>query len=77
VIIMAKPGKLQAAVQAFAGGRSRPTSRTTSLTFSEAELAELGRGMAVGQVMLQQKLGVASKLKAALTRLGVPIPQGL
>ncbi len=74
---MAKPGKLQAAVQAFAGGRSRPRGRTTSLTFSEAELAEVGRGLAAGQVLLQQKFTVTTKLKAALTRLGVPIPQGL
>jgi hypothetical protein len=77
VMTMAKTGKLQAAVQAFSGGHSRSSGRTTSLTLSEAELADMGRGLAAGQVLLQQKFTVASKLKAALTRLGVPTPPGL
>jgi len=70
---MGRRGKLQAAVQALARGRSR----TTSLTFSEAELTELGRGMAAGQMILQQKFAVAPRLKAAMTRLRVTIPPGL
>ena len=53
--------------------------RRTSISFSAEDLAALGHLVAAGQVMLQahRRVPVIARLKAALTRLGVPIPAGL
>ncbi len=58
--------------------RSRGRRRgTTSISLSAADLAALGRLVATGQTVLQERPNVVPRLKAAMTRLGVPIPTGL
>ena len=58
-------------------GRSAPSRRTTTITFSEDDLVALGRLVRVGQAMLQTHAPVVARLKAAPARPGVPIPSGL
>jgi hypothetical protein len=65
-------------------GRKRPgrppaVARRTSLSFTADELAALGQLLAAGQVVLQprRRLPVIARLKAAMTRLGAPMPAGL
>jgi hypothetical protein len=58
-------------------GRRPRDRRTTAVSFSPEDLAALGRLLATGQVVLQEKHPVVARLKAAMTRLGVPIPTGL
>ena len=57
----------------------RPPKRLpkTSISFSSSELEDLGRLLAVGQSVLQKRAAVSSRLKAAMTRVGVPVPPGL
>jgi hypothetical protein len=57
-------------------GRNRGT-RTTSVSFSAADLASVGRLLATGQAVLQERPPIVGRLKAAMTRLGVPVPTGL
>lgn len=45
--------------------------RKTSITFTADDLSALVRFVQAGQVMMQTKHPVVSKLKAALTRLGL------
>jgi hypothetical protein len=57
------------------GGRRR-----TTISLSVADLAALGLLLAAGSVLLQDrapKTPAIGRLKAAMTRLGVPIPSGL
>jgi hypothetical protein len=49
----------------------------TAISFSAADLTALGKLVATGQAVLQEKPPVVARLKAAMTRLGVPIPKGL
>jgi hypothetical protein len=58
-------------------GRSSRRKRTTSITLSADDLTALARLLSVGQAMVQQRFPVVARLKAAMTRLGVPIPPGL
>ncbi len=51
--------------------------RTTSISFSESDLADLGHIIAVGQGVLQKHPPVVARLKAAMTRMKVPFPKGL
>jgi len=54
--------------------------RTTTVTLSAADLAALGALLAAGRVLLHDKAPKApalARLKAAMTRLGVPVPAGL
>lgn len=61
-----------------AGRSAKPVpQRTTSSSFSERDLAELGHVIAVGQAVLQKCPLVVSCLKAAMTRMKVPRPKGL
>lgn len=57
----------------------KPVKRATSLSFSAEDLAALGRLLAAGLVMLpnEQKPAAVARLKAAMTRLKVPVPNGL
>lgn len=59
--------------------RSQPKRRprATSVTFSAEDLTALAGLLAAGQVMLQRSAPVVSRLKAAMTRLGVTVPKGL
>ena len=54
-------------------------SQRTAITFTAAELAQLGSLLAAGYVVLQpqERLPILARLKAAMTRLGVAIPRGL
>ena len=58
-------------------GRPPRRKRTTSITLSADDLTALARLLAVGQAMVQQRFPVVARLKAAMTRLGVPVPPGL
>ncbi len=49
----------------------RPRVRTTTVTFSAADLAALGKLFSVAQGVLGVRFPVVAKLKAAMTRLGV------
>jgi hypothetical protein len=51
--------------------------RTTTISFSAEDLRGLGQLVAGGQVMLQTSCPAVARLKAAMTRLQVPIPKGL
>lgn len=51
--------------------------RTTAMTFTTEDLSSLARLVAGGQVLLQTTSPVVARLKAALTRMGLPVPQGL
>jgi hypothetical protein len=50
---------------------------TTTISFSAEDLRGLGQLVAAGQVMLQTSCPAVARLKAAMTRLQVPIPKGL
>jgi hypothetical protein len=54
-------------------------ARRTSVSFTADELAAIGQLLAARQVILQpeRRLPVIARLKAAMTRLGVPVPKGL
>ena len=57
-----------------------PNGRTTSVSFSAKDLTALGRLLVTGQVVLHAQgpfPPVVARLKAAMTRLGVPVPRGL
>jgi hypothetical protein len=49
----------------------------TAISFSAADLAALGRLVATGQAVLQERPPIVARLKAAMTRLGVPLSKGL
>jgi hypothetical protein len=51
--------------------------RTTTISFTAEDLTTLAQLVAAGQVMLQTSCPAVARLKAALTRLQVPIPKGL
>jgi hypothetical protein len=47
------------------------------MTLNTDDLTTLGRLVSAGQVMLPTKHAVIGRLKAAMSRLGVPAPTGL
>jgi hypothetical protein len=57
--------------------REETRRRTTTLTFRAQDLSALARFVSAGMVMLQTGHPVVSRLKAAMTRLGLPVPRGL
>ncbi|HEY7065626.1 MAG TPA: hypothetical protein VII06_29395 [Chloroflexota bacterium] len=58
-------------------GRPPRRPRSTRITLSTEDLSALARLLTVGQAVLQTRVPVVARLKAAMTRLGVPIPPGL
>jgi hypothetical protein len=58
-------------------GRPARHRRTTAISFSADDLTALGRLVATGQAVLQEKPPVVARLKAAMTRLQVGVPKGL
>ncbi len=54
-------------------------AQRTAVSFSTHDLAAMGQLLAAGQVMLQpkQRPAIVARIKAAMTRLGVPAPAGL
>ncbi len=58
-------------------GRPPQRPRLTSVSLSADDLADLGQVIAVGQAVLQKKSPVVTRLKAAMTRMGVQLPVGL
>ena len=62
-------------------GRKKVLPRkTTTITFSPQDLEILGRLVTAGQAMLGGSgpaQPVVTRLKAAMTRLGMPTPRGL
>jgi len=63
------------------GRTKRPAAKAaTAVTFSAADLETLGRLVAAGQAVLGGSgpaHPVVARLKAAMTRLAVPVPRGL
>lgn len=57
--------------------RRRRPNRRTSISFTGDELVALGQLIAAGQVVLQTRHPAVPRLKAAMTRLRVAVPQGL
>lgn len=49
----------------------------TAITFTAAEINALARFVAAGNLLLQTNHPVIARIKAALTRLGLPVPKGL
>ncbi len=49
----------------------------TAITFTADDLTALARYVSAGVVLLQTNHSVIPKIKAALTRLGLPTPKGL
>jgi len=49
----------------------------TTISFSGDDLTALGRLAGAGQLVLQTGHPVLARLKAAMTRLRVPVPKGL
>ena len=65
-------------------GPGRPSKREapprTTVTLSATDLVALGAILAAGRVLLGERAPTAPalpRLKAAMTRLGVPVPTGL
>ncbi len=48
-----------------------------AVSFSVDDLAALGHLVVVGQAVLQKHPPVVARLKAAMTPMGVPFPEGL
>ena len=63
------------------GRKKKPPVKTaTAITFSATDLETLGRLVAAGQAILGghgPAHPIMARLKAAMTRLGVPVPRGL
>lgn len=60
-------------------GGNRVASRklATTITFTGDDLSALARYVSAGRMFLQMDHPVVSKIKAALTRLGMPTSKGL
>ena len=52
-------------------------SKRTTLTFSGDDLTTVGRLLGAGQVMLPTKHPILGRIKAAMTRMNLPVPKGL
>jgi hypothetical protein len=63
----------------FNSSRTMKVVDRTAISFSRDDLVALARLVQAGQVLLadEQRPAVVARLKAAMTRLGVPIPRGL
>lgn len=55
----------------------KQVKRTSQITLSGTDLSQLARLVAGGKLLLQQNYPVVARLKAALTRMGLPVPEGL
>lgn len=49
----------------------------TSITLSGDDLNALAKYVSAGVIIMQSDHSVISKIKAAFTRLGLPVPKGL
>lgn len=49
----------------------------TTITFTGDDLTALARYVSAGVVLLQTTHPVIPRIKAALTRLGLPVPKGI
>ena len=61
------------------GERTLIVTERTSISLSRDDLAALARLVQAGRVLLQDepRPAVIARLKAAMTRLHVPVPEGL
>ena len=57
--------------------KNRKQKLKTAVTFTADDLTGLARLISAGTVLLQTSHPVVPKIKAALSRLGLPTPQGL
>lgn len=56
---------------------SKNRKQRTAVTFTADDLTALARYIGAGMVLLQTNHSVIPKIKAALSRLGLPTPKGL
>jgi hypothetical protein len=49
----------------------------TTISFSQQDLADLGRLLMGGRAVLQKDVPVVPRLKGAMTRMGLTPPKGL
>lgn len=63
----------------FKGARTLKIVERTSISLSRDDLAALAKLVQAGQVLIQteERPPVIARLKAAMTRLGMPVPHGL
>lgn len=59
------------------GNKVKTRKLATSITFTGDDLAALAKYVSNGVIVVQTTHPVISKIKAAFTRLGLPIPKGL
>lgn len=58
-------------------GGNNHRKRGTSITFTADEINNLAKYVAAGTLLLQTTHPVISRIKAAVTRLNLKVPQGL
>ena len=58
-------------------GVNNHRKKGTAITFTADEISALARFVAAGNLLLQTNHPVIARIKAALTRLGLPVPKGL
>ena len=56
---------------------NKKMERTTKVTFSSSDLATLGKLVSAGQIVLPTEHAVITKLKGAMSRMGLPVPKGM
>lgn len=63
----------------FKGARTLKIVERTSISLSREDLTALAKLIQAGQILVQteERPPVIARLKAAMTRLGMPMPHGL
>ncbi len=56
--------------------RKKP-ERTTKVSFTSSDLTTLGKLVSAGQMVFPTEHPVLRKLKAAMSRMGLPVPKGM
>ncbi len=57
--------------------QKKKAERATKVTFSNSDLATLGKLVSAGQILMPTEHSVITKLKGAMSRMGLPVPKGL
>ena len=57
--------------------QKKKMERTTKVTFTSSDLTTLGKLVSAGQIVLPTEHAVITKLKGAMSRMGLPVPKGM
>ena len=57
--------------------QKKKMERTTKVTLSSSDLVTLGKLVSAGQIVLPTEHAVITKLKGAMSRMGLPVPKGM